>query len=213
MKKFLAGAMVAVTIICVVYFMVIPKTSNNPINKINKAIDQVTKPEPTEVKPDPVILVKEVQQLDRFETASLTMSRVFNATRDSKRLWGALGEQITFVANGEVIAGIDLSSIDENDFEVIDNTTIKINLPKAEIFSVIIDNNTSYIASRTKGFLANADPKLETEVRSYAQDEFKKTALNSDLLDRAYKNATNNIQSLAEKIGFTTVIFTDQTTS
>jgi len=207
MKKFLAGFVVSTILIsCFVVFWVVPTIINDPISK---TVKKITTPGPVEIVPDTTALVKEVQLLARLETASLDLIQVFPATRDNKRFGGIFGEELIFIANGKAIAGVDLNYVEEKDFQVVDNHTIKINLPKAKIFNVIIDNNTSYVACRSKGLLATADPQLETEVRITAQNKFEEIVLKSDLLNEANKNTQNIIRGLAQKIGFTTVVFTN----
>lgn len=207
MKKFLAGFTVSTIIIsAIVVVVIVPKLIDNPINKV----EQIVTPGPTEITPDKTVLIKEVQQLARLETASLDLIQAFPATRDNERFGGIFGEELIFIANGKAIAGVDLRNMEEEDFQIVDNQTIKINLPKAKVFNVIIDNNTSYIACRSKGFLATADPQLETEVRITAQNKFEETVLKSDLLNEANKNTQNTIKGLAQKIGYTTIIFTSK---
>jgi hypothetical protein len=207
MKKFLAGVLFAVIFYSTGFFIGIPKVINN--NPIFKIIEKMIIPDPIEVVPNTTALIKEIQLLARLETASLDLIQVFPSTRDNKRFGGIFGEELTFIANGKAIAGVDLNYVEEKDFQAIDNYAIKINLPKAKIFNVIIDNNTSYIAYRSKGILATADPQLETKVRITAQNKFEEIVLKSDLLNEANKNAQNIVQGLAQKIGFTTVVFTN----
>jgi len=203
-KKFLAGFLVSTIIISSIFVIVIvPQIINNPL----KTVEQMITPDPVKITPDTTVLVKETQQLARLETASLELVQAFPATRDNQRFGGIFGEELVFVANGKAIAGVDFSHMEEKDFQVVDNQTIKINLPKAKVFNVMIDNNTSYVACRNKGLFATADPQLETEVRITAQNKFEEIVLKSDLLNEANKNAQNTVQGLAQKIGFTTVIF------
>lgn len=200
MKKFLAGVVVTITIICIVLVITNTKTTepqNQPANQDSQQIEI----SPTET------LVEEFHKLAHLETASIKITQSFNATKDNKRLWGILGEELTFIAKGEVIAGIDLSAITDNDFEFLNNQIVKVKLPRPQIFNVIIDNKTSYISSRTKGILATVDKNMETDIRIYAQEYFEKTALDSGILFQATMNATDPIQKLIQKFGYTTVIF------
>ena len=204
MKKFLAGFLVSTIIISSIFVVVVvPKIINNPL----KTVEQIITPDPVKITPDTTVLVKEIQQLARLETASFELTQAFPATRDNHRFGGVFGEELVFIANGKAIAGVDFSHMEEKDFNVVDNHTIEINLPKAKVFNVMIDNNTSYVACRSKGLFATADPQLETEVRITAQNKFEEIVLKSDLLNEANKNAQNTVQGLAQKIGFTTVIF------
>jgi len=200
----IVSAIIAVTVV----ITIIVTTKKTASNSINETISQITQSTPIEIKPDTTVLVQEIQKLNRLETASLNINRIYNATKDNKRLWGAMGEELTFVAYGEVVAGIDLSKITPNDFEFIDDYTVRIHMPRAEIFNVIIDNNNSYVTNHTKGILAKTDSQLETKARQYAQNNFEDLALESDLLVRAYENGTTNIESLAHSLRFTSVLFT-----
>ena len=205
MKKFLINVVIIVIVVVAVAFFINKKLSNSPIGQ---AVNQITQSTPATVKPNTTVLVQEIQKLNRLETASRNYNRTYTTTKDNKRLWGAMGEELTFVAYGKVVAGIDLDKITSNDFEFIDDYTVRIHMPRAEIFNVIIDNDTSYVASRTKGILAKTDSQLETQTRRYAQNDFKTLALKSDLLVEAYKNGTASIEALAKHLGFTTVLFT-----
>lgn len=164
-------------------------------------------PDPVEIVPDTTVLVAEIQQLAKIETASFILkNKKFYSTRDNDRFWGILGENLELIASCKVTAGIDLSNITDDNFEILNNQTIKIKLPKAKIFDVII--TASSVPSRTKGILATVDKDMESNTKDYAQNYFLEQALNSDLLDQANQNAQNRIKNLAKKFKFTTVVFT-----
>lgn len=178
------------------------------LTPINNPLIDLVKPEPTTVIPDPVVIVQQVQRLSRLETASISFEKVIRAERDQKRLWGAFGEKMLFVAYGKVIVGVDLNEFQESDFLLVDSTTVKIHLPQAQIFNVILDNQKSYVASRETGLLASVDSNLETEVRKQAEIEFKSSALSSGIVGTAQKNAEYDIDTLLRQFGFTNIIFT-----
>ncbi len=60
------------------------------------------------VMPDPVTIVREVNQIARLETASFIGEKVIVAEKNTDSLFGLFEESIVFVAYGEVIAGIDM---------------------------------------------------------------------------------------------------------
>lgn len=161
------------------------------------------------ILPDPVIIVTEIQDLARLETASYTFEKVIRAERgDQRLLWGAFGESLLFVAHGEVVAGVDLAQMSTSDLQVVDPQTVMIHLPPAEIFSVRLDNERSYVANRDTGLLTGADPYLETEVRQAAEAELRAAAEESDIVSRANTNAEAYMRSFLRGLGFTEVVFT-----
>jgi len=135
------------------------------------------------------------------------------AERDQDLLWGAFGETMLFVAYGEVIAGVDLAKMTPEDMQVVDPTTVMVNLPDAEIFVATLDNDRSYVADRDTGvaigFTGGIDPNLETEVRQRAEQEILEAALEVDILGTADENAETFMRTFLEGLGFETIIFTD----
>lgn len=161
------------------------------------------------ILPDPVIIVHEINELARLETASMELEKVIRAERDQDLLWGALGETLIFVAYGEVIAGVDLAKMQPADMQVIDPDTVMVYLPDAEIFVATLNNQRSYVANRDTGILTNSDPTLETQVRQAAEQEILEAALEAGILGRANQNAESYMKTFLTNLGFENVIFTD----
>jgi len=180
-------------------------------NPVGDFVRDLVVPATAVVLPDPVVIVREVRDLARLETASYSMEKVVRAERGQDVLWGALGETMIFVAHGEVIAGVDLAKMSEDDIQVVDPVTVQVHLPDAEIFNVVLDNNRSYVADRDTGLLTRADPQLETQVRQSAQQELENAAVESDILQRADENAQAYMRRFLQNLGFENIIFTDTT--
>lgn len=161
------------------------------------------------ILPDPVVIVHEINELARLETASMELEKVIRAERDQDLLWGALGETLIFVAYGEVIAGVDLAKIQPADMQVIDPDTVMIYLPDAEIFVATLDNQRSYVADRDTGILTDSDPTLETQVRQAAEQEILEAALEAGILREANQNAEAYMRTFLNNLGFENVVFTD----
>lgn len=170
-------------------------------------INDLIKPGPMEILPDPIFLVHEVQSLARLETASVDVEKILRVEKDNTRLWGVFGERLVFVYYGKIIAGVDLSQIQESDIQIVDSDTIKIHLPEAEIFSILLDNNKSYVASREKGILAKTDPQLETRTRQHAQQELGKAAAKLEILETANQNAKTFISNFIQQLGVKNIEF------
>lgn len=161
------------------------------------------------ILPDPVVIVHEINELARLETASMELEKVIRAERDQDLLWGALGETLIFVAYGEVIAGVDLAKMQPADMQVIDPDTVMVYLPDVEIFVATLDNQRSYVADRDTGVLTNSDPTLETQVRQAAEQEILEAALEAGILREANQNAETYMRTFLNNLGFENVIFTD----
>ena len=82
-----------------------------------------------------------------------------------------------------------------------------VNLPDAEVFVAILDNDKSYIYDRELGALTKGDQQLETAARQAAEDEILRSALEDNILDQAQLNAENFLYRLFLDLGFPDVIF------
>lgn len=206
---FLLILLLALGIFTVAFVLVTANTARQVAQPIGDLMQQLVIPATPVVLPDPVVVVREVKELARLETASMTLEKVVRAEREQELLWGAFGETLIFVAHGEVIAGIDLAKMEENDIQVVDPETVMVHLPDAEIFTVDLDNEKSYIADRDRGLLARADPQLETLVRQRADQELEAAAQESDILEQANDHAEAYMRGFLQDLGFSNVIFTD----
>jgi hypothetical protein len=200
-KKFFIFLLALTCIILVIFFFNIKQF--NPL----KPIENLVTPTPTEVLPNPVVIIQEMHQLAKLETVSMPIETQIWVERDDKRAWGIFGEKILFIAYGQAIAGVDLSQIQSTDIQVIDKDTIKVHLPEAEIFNVIMDNKNSYVADRQEGIFASISPQLETSTRKYAQEELEKAAGSSNILTKANQNAQDYIESFLFQLSFKNVKF------
>lgn len=164
-----------------------------------------------EILPDPVTIVREVNALARLETASFEGEKVIKSERGSDALFGLFEESLIFVAYGEVIAGVDLQKMADNDIQVVDPTTVMVHLPEAEVFVATLDNDLSYVVDRDVGFLTNADPELETAVRQAGEQAIYEAAMEYGILELANQNAEDYMEKFLQGLGFETVIFTEET--
>jgi hypothetical protein len=137
------------------------------------------------------------------------MQHVLTAEKDQDWFWGACGEKLVFLAYGQVIAGIDFEKIQEQDIQIVDPKTIKVHLPQAEIFNVVLDNEKSSVVDRDSGIFATVDPQLETRVRKKADEVLLQNAKDLGIIDIANKNAEIVVGELLRKFGFESVEFVD----
>ena len=164
------------------------------------------------IMPDPVTIVREVNQLARLETASFVAEKVVRIDQgNTDILFGAFGDTIVFVAHGEVIAGIDLKQMDTADMQVIDPTTVMVHLPETEILVATLDNDKSYVVNRSTGLFAGDNDELETLARQSGENAILEAALEYGILLEAQANAEAYMEGFLQGLGFETIIFTAET--
>ncbi len=195
-----------------VYTVVIGANKANEaiLQPVGELVQDLFVPATPVILPDPVTIVNEVNDLARLETVSMSFDKVITAERNTEALWGALGESLIFVANGTVVAGIDLAEMQASDVVVVDPDTVMVHLPDAYVFELpVLDNSRSYVADRDTGLFASSDPQLETQVRQAAEAEIIAAAYEAGIVETAQTNAEAYMQTFMGNLGFTEVIFTD----
>ncbi len=175
-------------------------------NAISTQAGQILHPTPTLIA-SPVTVIRQIRALSRLETISFRVEKVITAESGVEGPFSAiLGDKLLLVAEGQVIAGIDLSRLGDNSVTV-DGDTVSVTLPASEIFVATLDNQNTYVYDRQTGLLG---PKidLETLARQKAQDEILNAALQDGILDMAQTNGQQVIQRLLEALGFKEVHIT-----
>lgn len=153
-------------------------------------------------------VIKEIRELRRLETASFTIEKVIDAGTDGNRFQEILfGDRILLIAHGEVIAGIDLSKLTENDI-VIQDKTLRMQLPKPEILVTRLDSDETRVYDRDQGLLSRGNKDLESVARQEAEKAIRQAACEGKILDEAAKNARNQLTAIFKTLQFTTVIIT-----
>lgn len=150
-------------------------------------------------------VVKEVQKLNRLETASFTIEKVVEAGEQGNPFQDLLyGDRILLIAHGKVVAGIDLASIQNEDI-IVNGKNLSVNLPAPEILSSTLDNSKTRVYDRTLGYLNRGNKDLESEARLAAEASIRQAACEGRILDEAQVNAVERIRQLFEFAGFTSV--------
>lgn len=169
--------------------------SAKPIDTVIQKINDFTEITPQQIEADKIVILEKVQTMSKLETVTNDFEQVFRSQRDDKRWFGWCAEYMTFVANGKVVAGLDLSKIDKSDIKITDSD-IFISLPKSEIFYSFLNEESSYPQSHTSGIFCNRDPKTESSIRKEATARFKEYALENNILEDAYLKATDTLKNL-----------------
>lgn len=171
---------------------------------VGTQVQQVLNPTPTLIA-DPVTVVRQVQALSRLETAAYTIEKVITAESGEGPLGFLFKDRLLLVAQGQVIAGVDLARMGESDVRVA-GTSVFVTLPAAEIFVATLDNDATYVYERQTAVLGQ-QVDLETLARQEAERRILQAALEDGILDMAQSNAEQYIAGLLKALGFEEVVF------
>ncbi len=163
--------------------------------------------EKTVVRPGATVVVA-LQQLSRLESTAYHVERVIDLKQTQTRFFGLVEakDAILLVAAGDVTAGVDLSLLGERDVDVDHATkTVRIVLPRAQVFSARVDNTHTYVHTRDTDLLANEQLNLESKARQEAERTFQQAALDGGILVAAERSARKTVHALLSSLGFSTI--------
>jgi hypothetical protein len=147
-------------------------------------------------------VVDRIQRLQRLETVVYTMDKLVTGAKENPIFPDFLaGDRLLMMVHGEVLAGIDFSSLKPGDVR-LNGREVHLRLPASQVFSTRLDSAKTRVYSRQTGLLVPTDPNLETEVRQEAERELQAAALADGILQTAQQNATSTITSLLQGLGF-----------
>ncbi len=161
-------------------------------------------PQPTAIIVDRPAVVREIRSLNRLETTTAIIDKVVEAGQEGNALYNLLvGDKILLVASGEVIAGVDLSKLQDQDIILSsDGTSATITLPPTEILISRLDNDETRVYDRQRGLLTKGNVDLESEARRVAEQEIVRAACDRDLLTRAAEDGKTRMTGLLRSLGF-----------
>ncbi len=163
---------------------------------------------PQEKIVDVAAVVTQVRELSRIETAQMQVVHVGRVSQTYKLVPNALGgDEITFLAAGDVIAGLDLSRIQQNDVWRSPDGTINLRLPPPQILITRVDNQKSRVIARKTGMLRRADVDLETRARQHAEDNIRAESLKKGILTIAQQSGEKKMAEFLHTLGFEKVRF------
>jgi hypothetical protein len=152
-------------------------------------------------------VVERIQRLQRLETVVYTMDKIVSGAKENPIFPDFLaGDRILLLVHGEVVAGIDFSSLKPGDVRV-EGKQVHLHVPAAQVFSTRLDSAKTRVYSRQTGLLVPTDPNLESQVRQEAERQLTEAALADGILHTAQQNGTQTITSLLQGLGFETIDF------
>ncbi|MFN3651840.1 MAG: DUF4230 domain-containing protein [Armatimonadota bacterium] len=153
----------------------------------------------------PVVL-DQVQALQRLETCRYNGQVVVRGDTSGWVPSWLAGDKILFVGRGEVVAGVDLRSLQSHDVRV-EGEQVVVRLPEPQIFHSRLDNHGSQVFERQTGLFSKADSQLETRVRQEAEERIRSAAMESGVLATARENAQSALRQQLSLLGFREVRF------
>jgi hypothetical protein len=149
-------------------------------------------------------VVSRIQKLNRLETTSYSVEKVFEASIQGNAFQNLLfGDRLLLIAHGVVVAGLDLSTLQAQDITISDDgKVITIKLPPVQIFSATLDNSKTRVYDREKGLLATTDKDLETTARQKAEAEILLAACEYDIMQLATTDARRAMEQLLSLLDF-----------
>lgn len=160
--------------------------------------------------PTPV-LVKELREVARLETLTVHVEKVVDMKDRQRRMYGlvAAEDALLFVASGEVVLGVDLQKLGDDDARFDEATkTAYLHLPRPEIFSTRFDEAHSYVHTRDTDVLAKRNEGLEAAARREALASFAAAGSEKQTIERAREQAEKELRALARAWGAKDVVFT-----
>ncbi len=189
----------------VLSFLCVYVIAQRSVSGVFDGISKIFNPE-TNIIADPTTIVHEIRAIARLETIQYSMEKVITAETNQGFFAFLVGDKLLFVAHGDVIAGVDMSKIEDGDLYV-ENEILYVRLPEAEIFIASLDNDKSYVYDREIGVFSQGEVGLETQVRQAAEEEILNAALEDGILEQAQINAENYLFRLFRSLGYPEVVF------
>lgn len=153
-------------------------------------------------------LVTRVRELNRLETASMHVMNVSTTTQTYNIVPDALGgDELTLLAAGDVIAGVDLSLLKKEDVWRQPDGTIVLRLPPSQVLVTRVDNKESRVINRKTGLLRRADINMESRARLRAEGEIRNEAVRKGILNLASQNAEAKLAQFLHSTGVRKVTF------
>lgn len=144
---------------------------------------------------DSMGVVTQVKKLDQLVTVKYSIQRIVGLKEEHQ----PVGEEsILLMVEGQVLAGVDLSSLTPGDVQIVGGRRTSVTIPRAKIMHVFLDEHKVKIWDRRITWWTPwiaPDPDLEHRARLTALDDIKTAAIEMGILEDAQRNAQSAIQA------------------
>ncbi|KYF74477.1 hypothetical protein BE11_31350 [Sorangium cellulosum] len=155
------------------------------------------------VRPSPALVIA-IRDLARLETTEVHVEKVVDLADRQSRLFGLVQatDALLLVAVGHVTIGVDLARLGDDDIAMDPETGVaRMTLPAPEVFSTRLDEDGTYVYTRSTSLLARRNEQLESRARKEATEAIEKAALEGDVMARARAQAERQLTALATQLG------------
>ena len=166
---------------------------------------------PDGVVADPTIIAQEIIEISELATVSKTYTfdvpyegEAIDLFKKPEKFLNEYGikifsKELTVEYTGTVKCGPDMSNFTKRDL-VFDKqkNSVTVELPKSEVLSHEIDEDSWTIVNQRRGLFNPLTPKDDSDLRKYAKKEALKKLDMNDLLKQADTNAVVQITNLLE---------------
>ena len=155
---------------------------------------------------DAPAMVREIQGLSELVSVKYKVQKVVSL-EEKKSPVGS--EKLLLIVQAEVLAGVDLASLPAGSIRILPDKQVKIALPQARIFHIVIDDKETKVWDRqitwwTPWVSPNLD--LERQARLAATKSVEQAALEMGILEQARRNAETVIRNLLQAAGARSVV-------
>jgi hypothetical protein len=153
-------------------------------------------------------VVTRVRDLNRLETASMHIVSESTIHQEYQLIPNTLaGDELTLHAEGDVIAGVDLSQLRQDDVRREPDGVVVVRMPSPQLLVSRIDNRTTHVVARKTGVFRRADSGMEGRARQFAEQNIHNEAVHRAILTLAQQNAEARIAGLLHTLGVQRVRF------
>ena len=156
---------------------------------------------------DAPAVVREIQELSELVTVRYSIQKVVGL-EEEKVPFGS--ERLLLMVQGEVLGGVDLSSLSTNDVQVSADNVVTARLPQPKVMHVYVDEKQTRVWDRSKTWWTPwepYDPELEQKARLAALEAIQAAAVQMGILSNAQDNAENAVRKLLRAGGVESVRF------
>jgi hypothetical protein len=145
-------------------------------------------------------VLTQVKKLDQLVTVKYSIQRIVGIKEEHQ----PVGEEsILLMVEGQVLAGVDLSSLTSGDIRMTSGRHASVLVPRAKIMHVFLDEQKVKVWDRRITWWTPwiaPDPELEHKARLTALDEVQAAAIQMGILEDAQRNAQSAIQSFLQTL-------------
>lgn len=167
------------------------------IDRVLQGVGLAPSAQPTPMFASADTIVQDIRSISRLETTTYTIERVIEV-QQSNSMWPdwLAGDRLLLIANGTIIAGVDLEQLQASDMVLSpDGQSLTVTLPSVEVFNPdsILNNAKTRVYDRQQGILAPPNANLESDARRMAESQLLQAACEEGIMERATEDAAEMV--------------------